>query len=249
LRILDAQGKPSALCPLKHTGVKAEVSGFLARVTLTQEFHNPTEEKIEAVYLFPLPPRSAVDQLTMDVGGRVVRGEIKRRAEAQRLFEQARTEGRVAALLDQERPNLFTHAVTNISPGAAVKVTISYVETLPYEDGVYQFTFPMVAGERYIPGEKPGDDADDGKVGTDQVSDAARIRPPRAPKGKRPGHDISLEVVIDTGVPLEQITSELHEIEVDRDSHHQAVSGEVLFLNHAIGCLRRRVEIIGNQLS
>jgi Vault protein inter-alpha-trypsin domain len=177
------------------------------------------------------------------------RCEIKRRAEAQQLFAQVRTEGRVAALLDQERPNLFTQAVTNISPGAAVKVTISYVETLPYEDGVYQFTFPMVAGERYIPGEKPGDDPDDGKVGTDQVPDAARIKPPRVPKGKRPGHDISLEVAIDTGVPLEQITSELHEIEVDRDSHHQAVSGEVLFLNHAIGCLRRMVEIIGNQLS
>jgi Ca-activated chloride channel homolog len=164
-----------------------------------------------------------VDQLTMDVGGRVIRGEIKRRAEAQLLFAQARTEGRVAALLDQERPNLFTQAVTNIPPGAAVKVTISYVETLSYEDGVYEFTFPMVAGERYIPGEKPGDDPDDGKAGTDQVPDAARITPPHIPGGMRPGHDISLEVVINTGVSLEQITSELHEIEVDRDSHHQAV--------------------------
>jgi Ca-activated chloride channel homolog len=227
LRILDAQGNPGDLCPLKHTDVKAEVSGFLARVTLTQEFHNPKGEKIEAVYLFPLPQRSAVDQLTMEVGGRVIRGEIKRREEAQQLFARARTEGRAAALLDQERPNLFTQAVTNILPGAAVKVTISYVETLFYEDGVYEFTFPMVAGERYIPGEKrPGDEPDDGKqaaVGTDQVPDAARIRPPHMPRGMRPGHDISLEVVIDTGVPLEQISSELHEIEVDRDSHHQAV--------------------------
>src|SRR5262245_1224625 len=223
LRILDSQGKPGGLCPLRHTDVKAEVSGFLARVTLTQEFHNPRDEKIEAVYLFPLPPRSAVDQLTMDVGGRVIRGEIKRREEAKRLFAQARTEGRVAALLDQERPNLFTQAVTNILPGASVKVTISYVETLPYEDGVYEFTFPMVVGPRYIPGEpKPGD----GKraaAGTDQVPDAARIAPPHMPTGMRPGHDVSLEVAIDTGVPLEQITSELHEIEVDRDGNHQAV--------------------------
>src|SRR5262245_26370147 len=71
VRIRDSQGKPGDLCPLKHTEVKAEVSGFLARVTLTQEFHNPSAEKIEAVYLFPLPSRSAVDQLTMNVGGRV----------------------------------------------------------------------------------------------------------------------------------------------------------------------------------
>jgi Ca-activated chloride channel family protein len=225
--MIDAQGKPGGLCPLKHTDVKAEVSGFLTRVTLTQEFQNQQEEKIEAVYLFPLSQRSAVDQLTMDVGGRVIRGEIKRREEAQKLFEQARTEGRVAALLDQERPNLFTQSVTNIMPGATVKVTISYVETLPYEDGVYEFTFPMVAGERYIPGEtKPDDGQDNGehaRAGTDQVPDAARINPPRAPKGLRPGHDVSLEITIDTGVPLEQITSELHDVEVDRDGNHQAV--------------------------
>ena len=227
LRILDSGGKPGGQCPLKHTDVKAEVSGFLARVTLTQEFHNPMEEKIEAVYLFPLPQRSAVDQLTLDVGGRVIRGEIKRRDEAQRLFAKARTEGRVAALLDQERPNLFTQAVTNILPGASVKVTISYVETLPYDDGVYEFTFPMVVGPRYIPGKTAtGDGPDDGKqdaAGTDQVPDAARITPTRTPDGMRPGHDVSLEVAIDTGVPLEQITSELHEIEADRDGNHQAV--------------------------
>ncbi|HKC86402.1 MAG TPA: VIT and VWA domain-containing protein, partial [Blastocatellia bacterium] len=227
MRILDSGGKPGGLCPLKHTDVKAEVSGFLARVTLTQEFQNPTGKKIEAVYLFPLPPRSAVDQLTMEVGGRVVRAEIKRRDEAKLLFAKARNEGSVAALLDQERPNLFTQAVTNILPGASVKVTISYVETLPYEDGVYEFTFPMVVGPRYIPGKsKPDDEPDDGKqatAGTDQVPDAARVTPPRMPDEMRPGHDVSLEVAIDTGVPLEQVTSELHEIEVDRDGNHQAV--------------------------
>jgi Ca-activated chloride channel homolog len=223
LRIVDAHGNPGGLCPLKHTDVKAEVSGFITRVTLTQEFQNPEEHKIEAVYLFPLSQRSAVDQLTMDVGGRVIRGEIKRREEAQRLFEQARTEGRVAALLDQERPNLFIQSVTNIQPGATVKVTISYVETLLYEDGVYEFTFPMVVGRRYIPGRTEPDNGKQVTAGTDHVPDAARINPPHMPDGMRPGHDVSLEITIDTGVPLEQITSELHDVEVDRDGNHQAV--------------------------
>src|SRR5262249_6873862 len=108
-------------------------------------------------------------------------------------------------------------------------VTISYVETLPYENGVYEFTFPMVAGERYIPGEiKPGGEPDNNaqrqaRAATDRVPDAERITPPRAPDGMRPGHDISLDFAIDAGVPLEQINAELHEIEVERDTHHQAV--------------------------
>jgi Ca-activated chloride channel family protein len=229
LRTLDERGKLSGFCPLKHTDVKAEISGFLARVTVTQEFQNPTAETIEAVYLFPLPQRSAVDRLTMDVGGQIIRGEIKRRADAQQIFAKARAEGRVAALLDQERPNLFTQTVTNIVPGATINVTLSYVETLSYENGVYEFIFPMVVGPRYIPGELKSGAAPTDKnqeeipTGTDQVPDAARLIPPYMPDGMRPGHDISIEVAVDSGVPLEQISSELHEIEVERDGQHQAV--------------------------
>lgn len=212
LQIVDAQGKPAGDCPLRRTDVRAEISGFLARVTVTQEFVNtsgPSEEAVEAVYLFPLPVRSAVDRMTMEIGGRIIRGEIRRRAEAQRLFAEARAEGRVAALLEQERPNLFTQSVTNLAPGATVRVTISYVETLAYEDGVYEFVFPMVAGPRYLPAEG--------------VADAERLAPPRVPDGMRPGHDISIEVALDAGVPIEQLAAELHEVEIDREGNHQAI--------------------------
>lgn len=117
-------------CPLKHTDVKAEISGQLARATVTQEFQNPLNEKIEAVYVFPLPANAAVDDLTMIVGERALKGKIKRREEARQIYEAARDAGQTAGLLDQERPNIFTQSVANIAPGATVKVTISYVETL-----------------------------------------------------------------------------------------------------------------------
>lgn len=74
LTALDSAGKPTGECPLKHTAVQAEISGFLARATVTQEFHNPFQHKIEAVYTFPLPPNAAVDDMTMHVGTRVVKG-------------------------------------------------------------------------------------------------------------------------------------------------------------------------------
>src|ERR1051325_1416060 len=122
---------PKGLCPLKHTDVKAQITGPLARVTVTQEFENPFSEKIEAVYTFPLPPDSAVDDMTMLVGDRTIRGLIKPHDEARKIFEEARRNGRIAGLLDQERPNIFTPAVTKILPGAKVKIQISYVETLP----------------------------------------------------------------------------------------------------------------------
>ncbi|HWS56166.1 MAG TPA: VIT and VWA domain-containing protein [Pyrinomonadaceae bacterium] len=208
LRAVGPGGKGRGFCPLKHTDVRAEVSGFVSRVTVTQEFENPFDEKIEAVYIFPLPQAAAVDDMTMKVGDRVVRGKIMRREEAQAAYEAARRGGQVAALLDQERPNVFTQSVANVMPGERVTVRISYVETLRYEGGAYEFTFPTVVGPRYIP--KSADAA------PARVPDAGRILPPVAGRGERAGHDISIEVSLDAGVPLDALASPSHEIDAER---------------------------------
>ena len=223
LQIVGENGKPGGQCPLKHTDVNAEISGSLSRVTLTQEFHNPLQEKIEAVYVFPLPQAAAVDEMTMIVGDRTVKGKIKRREEARAIYEAAREAGQVASLLDQERPNIFTQSVTNISPGATVKITISYVETLKYEDGTYEFVFPMVVGPRYIPGEPTGKQGGGWAPDTSQVPDGSRITPPVTPEGTRAGHDISVNVTLDAGVPIDSIKSTLHEVEVERPDNHRAI--------------------------
>jgi Ca-activated chloride channel family protein len=222
LQVMGQDGQVRAECPLKHTGVKAELSGSLARVTVTQEFHNPFQEKIEAVYVFPLSQNAAVDDMTMIVGDRTIKGKIKRREEARAIYEAAREAGHVASLLDQERPNIFTQSVANITSGATVKVTISYVEFLKYEDGAYEFVFPMVVGPRYIPGEPTGKQAGGWAPDTSQVPDASRITPRVAPEGTRAGHDISIEVKLDAGVPIDDLKSALHEVDVERVNIHAA---------------------------
>lgn len=199
-------GRPVEACPLKHTAVKAEISGFLARVRLTQEFRNDSLDTIEAVYTFPLPAQAAVDEMTIQAGSRTIRAEIKRRAEARKIYEEARGRGWLAGLLDQERPNIFTQSVANIEPGARVLITIGYVETLKYEEGVYEFSFPMVVGPRYIP----------------QGIDPSRISPPVAPKETRAGHDISVEVSIDAGLPIVSLATPSHETVVERPDARRA---------------------------
>ncbi len=195
-------------CPLKHTAVKADISGFIARVDVTQEFVNPTHEKIEAVYKFPLPPGSAVDAMTMLVGDRKIMGKIKRREEARQIYENARSRGRLASLLDQERPNIFTQAVANIGPGQTVKITISYVEPLKYEDASFDFTFPMVVGPRYIP---------------HGMADPGSVIPKRTPEGTRAGHDLSIQVSLDAGLPLTSLESSTHVVDIARPDAKHAV--------------------------
>lgn len=222
LQVIDPNGKPKALCPLKHTDVKAEISGFLSRVVVTQEFENPFKEKIEAVYTFPLPQNAAVDDMTMIVGDRTVRGKILRREEAEAVYEAAKSNGQTASLLNQERPNIFTQSVANILPGEQIKITISYVETLKYEAGSYEFVFPMVVGPRYVPGAATGAQGNGFAPDTDRVPDASRITPQPVPEGMRVGHDISLDVALDAGVPIDLISSNTHDVNVERPDDRRA---------------------------
>lgn len=222
LQALDSTGQTRGACPLKHTDVQAAVTGSLARVTVTQEFHNPYSDKIEAVYVFPLPQNAAVADMTMRIGERTIKGQIKRREEARAVYEAARNAGQIASLLDQERPNIFTQAVANILPGTTVKVTISYVEFLKYEDGAYEFVFPMVVGPRYIPGQPIAQPNSQAAPDTSEVPDASRITPPITPEGTRAGHDISINVNVDTGVSLDSLKSTLHEVEVERPAPNRA---------------------------
>ncbi len=86
LDAFDKKGKPIGECPLKNTNVKAEISGFLSRVKVTQEFENKFTEPIEAVYVFPLPENSAVDSMTMKIGERTIRGKIMKRCETGEVY-------------------------------------------------------------------------------------------------------------------------------------------------------------------
>lgn len=196
---LYAAGKNGAelgACPLKTTSVRTDISGFLARVNVRQEFQNSFAEPIEAVYVFPLGASGAVDRMTMTIGERIINGRIMRREIARQTYETAKQQGRAASLLDQERPNIFTQSVANIMPGETIIVEISYVETLKYEEGAYEFVFPMTIGKRYIPAS---------------VADGDKISP--TADSMRNGSDISIEVNLNAGVPVESIRSSSHEID------------------------------------
>lgn len=196
---MQVKGGGARVLPLKHTEVKAEISGFVADVRVTQVFVNDAKMPIEAVYVFPLPENSAVNEMTLVVGDRSIRGQIKKRAEAREVYERARAAGHTAALLDQERPNIFTQSVANIPAGKEVKVTLRYVQDLGYDDGVYKFNFPMTVGPRYISGS---------------VTDASRITPPVSRPWRRSGRDISVTVRLNAGIAVKKLRSRSHDIEL-----------------------------------
>lgn len=211
----DSSDEPE-LFPLVDTAVSARIVGYVANVAVRQTYNNPFSDSIEAVYVFPLPDNAAVSAMTITVGDRVIKGVIKQRDEARDLYDKAKSEGKTAALLDQERPNVFTQSVANIEPGQDVVVELQYDLTLAYDDGWYELVYPMVVGPRYIPGSPNGEPTVGGGTSpdTDEVPDASRITPPIRKPNKRSGHDISIDVEIDPGLPIKELESPTHEIDV-----------------------------------
>jgi len=198
--------------PLKHTSVVASIDGYIATVDVTQQFQNPFDSKIEAVYVFPLPDNAAVNEFVMTVGDRKIRGIIREREQAEQIYAEARSQGHVASLLTEERPNVFTQKVANIEPGKQIDINIRYFNTLQYDDGAYEFVFPMVVGPRYNP---PATTDGIGAVargahGTSGQSTEIQYLEPH----ERSGHDVSLSLNIAAGVDIRDVRCVNHNVDV-----------------------------------
>src|SRR5262249_8134242 len=188
---------------------------------------------IEAVYVFPLPHDAAVYDLEIRIGNRVIRSVIKEREEAKRTYEAAKSEGKRAALVEEERPNIFTASVANIMPGDHIDVRLRYVEPLRWNEGRTRLVFPMVVGPRYIPGTLAIDHQGTGWASdTNSVPDASRITPLVRNPESRSGHDISLGVDLDPGFEAASINCVSHAVNLHRladgRQHVELATGDTL---------------------
>jgi Ca-activated chloride channel family protein len=191
--------------PSVRTHVEMQVHGMLARVKVEQVFQNPSDAWVEGVYVFPLPTSAAVDQLTMYVGERVIKGMIKPREEAKKVYEQAKRSGHKAALVTQQRPNMFSNNVANIAPGEQVRIEIAYQQQVDYRDQVFSLRYPLVIGPRYTPL------ATASSVQSEPVPQMV-VRHPSTGKT----NPVSMHIRLEPGMSLQQIESPYHAITQQR---------------------------------
>lgn len=203
--------------PSLLTDVKIDISGPIARTRVTQRFENTTDGWIEGIYVFPLPDESAVDTLRMQIGDRFIEGMIEERQKAKAIYEQAKSEGRKTALLEQERPNLFTNSIANIGPGETIIVQIEYQETVRLTDDQFSLRFPMVVGPRYNPAPQilTASLGDDGWAVVDPVPDRTRISPPVLNPDLGNTNPLTLNVSLNAGFPVGELESTYHPMDVD----------------------------------
>jgi len=214
-RTHDSSGASVAaiMFPLRHTDVRTRVSGMSAIYTVIQTFDNPFDEPIDAVYVFPLGDGAAVTGYAISIGERTIAGEIKKKAEARATYDDARAHGHTAALLEQEKRNIFRQRIANLAPHETIRVRIDYAELLDYRDGQFEIAFPLVVGPRYLPAEAVGKTP----VAAHHAGHVARTGVTSIPYADETvaGSTVSFTADVDAGVPVLGVSSPSHQLAVD----------------------------------
>ena len=221
--------------PMLHLDSRADIhiAGMVATVTLQQRFRNDLDQWAEGVYVFPLPENAAISYMAMTIGERRIVGRISEKMAARQKYEQAKAEGKKAALVEQERPNLFTQSVANIAPGESITVELHYQQPVRFNQGEFSLRLPTTLTPRYIPGISaylPENSEESNTTSpwgwampTTSVADADRITPFMMTQADDLSRNpIAIDITLASGLPLASISSPYHDIRIERagDQHH-----------------------------
>jgi Ca-activated chloride channel family protein len=213
--LFHAAGGGYAVAAPLETDLRISVAGVVARVRVGQRFRNTGTSSIEAVYALPLADDAAVDRLLMQVGERVIEGEIQERQRAERIYGDARAAGQRASLVRQRSANLFTAAVANIAPGETIDITIEYLQTARYDAGEFSLRVPLTLTPRYGAPDTP--EGVSGLASAVLPDSAGRGSTMAAGARNMPPHEAHVHAVLAPGLPLEWIGSRSHELTATRE--------------------------------
>ena len=234
--LLAAKTKNYTPALLLNSRAHFTVTGMQVNVELEQTFKNSSSDWQEGVYVFPLPENSAVSYMAIQLQDKIIEARVQEKKQARKTYQKAKALGKKAALIEQERPNLFTQSVANIAPGETLTVRLHYQQPVTYDLGEFSFRFPMTITPRYIPGSAQLDNeilvSENGTNNwgwaqdTNRVHDASRITPRMLAEENTPqdSHKMDLEIVLDAGLPLASIASAYHEITTVRESNKYRIN-------------------------
>ncbi|MCC2637496.1 MAG: vault protein inter-alpha-trypsin subunit [Moraxellaceae bacterium] len=198
--------------PLRDTKVEVKIAGVIADVTVVQRYKNEGQRPLEARYVFPGSTRAAVYAMNVRLGDRLLTASIREKQQARVEYEAAKTEGRTAALLEQERPNVFQMNVANIMPGDDVRVEMRYTELLVPQDGKFQFVFPTVVGPRYTGSPEK------------QTGPEKWTAIPYLHEGEPSPAGFDIKVVLNSPIAVKEVASASHRLDVSRtDDKHLGI--------------------------
>jgi Ca-activated chloride channel family protein len=129
---------------LKEVNIRGNLCGEFAEYTIDHVYENRGTNDVEAVYTFPIPERAVISGFEAVLGGRTIKGLIQDQEEASRIYENFKDKENTTILLEEFNDNIFRIVIGKIIPNEVVKIKVSYIEELSYEDNNMKLIIPAI---------------------------------------------------------------------------------------------------------
>ncbi|MGA2479585.1 MAG: VIT domain-containing protein, partial [Spirochaetia bacterium] len=123
--------------------VNVAITDLVAVTTVDQEFYNPNDSRLEGTYIFPLPEGAHIDRFSMDIGGKMMDGELLSAEKARAYYEEIVRKARDPALLEYIGRGAFKLRIFPIEPRAGKRVKITYTQLLKSDSGLVEYVYPL----------------------------------------------------------------------------------------------------------
>jgi len=226
LELFDSSGASVAPAIILKSDANMTLTGLINHVVVKQTYQNDNPFAVNARYVFPLPDESAVHAMTMRIGERVIKGQIDKKVEAEKKYQAAKKAGKQAALVRQQRANMFITNVANIGPGEQVIIELEYQEIIDYSSGTFAIRFPTTITPRYhaISGEIGQSNTDKtvlNQAPSGWLNPVYNIQSSEHSQGDVPSSKFSLNIDIDVGLELVEINSKFYNVDIHNPAFGQ----------------------------
>ena len=142
--------------------VKVRIVDNIARTEIDETFTNTTDDVLEGIYRFPLPPDAQIERLALEVDGKLKEGAFVDRDRAAAIWrgaivnaapqlkKQVREEivwvpgpWKDPALLEWQRGGRFELRIYPIPKKGSRRVVLSYTQVIQPTGGVRRYTYPL----------------------------------------------------------------------------------------------------------
>jgi Ca-activated chloride channel homolog len=134
---------PFAPLEVSSHHVDVKIDGQVAVTSIDQEFYNPNDQRLEGIYMFPVPKGAHIDKFSMEIGGKMVDAELLRADKARQIYEDIVRKMRDPALLEYAGRDLFRARIFPIEPRSRKPIKISYTELLRSDAGTVTYSYAL----------------------------------------------------------------------------------------------------------
>jgi len=222
LELFDSSGAQAGPAIILKSDANMTLTGLINHVVVKQTYQNQNPFAVNARYVFPLPDESAVHAMTMRIGERVIKGQIDKKVAAEKKYAEAKQAGKQAALVRQQRANMFITNVANIAPGEQIIIELEYQEIIDYSSGTFTVRFPGTITPRYHVTQGEIDINKESQKPTNPLPNGWLSPVYSMQKNDdKPSSQFNLNLDIDVGLELVDINSKFHNVNIQNTAFGQ----------------------------